>query len=63
MTGGPFRWVRNPIFSAMIVCTLGLVVLVPCTLALAALIVGVELQVRLVEEPYLVRTHGEVYRT
>lgn len=65
VTTGPFRWVRNPIFTAMIVCTLGLVLLVPSVLALAALavlIVGIELQVRLIEEPYLVRVHGEAYR-
>lgn len=66
VTAGPFRWVRNPIFTAMIVCTLGLVLLVPSVLAVAALvalILGVELQVRLIEEPYLVRTHGETYRS
>lgn len=65
VTQGPFRWVRNPIFTAMIVCTLGLVLLVPSVLALlavVALIVGVELQVRLIEEPYLVRVHGEAYQ-
>lgn len=66
VTEGPFRWVRNPIFTAMLLCTLGLVLLVPSTLAVAALLVlalAVELQVRLVEEPYLVRTHGETYRS
>lgn len=65
VTQGPFGWVRNPIFTAMIVCTLGLVLLVPSVLAvvaLAALILGVEMQVRLIEEPYLVRVHGEAYR-
>lgn len=65
VTGGLFRWVRNPIFTAMIVCTLGLVLLVPSVLAViaqVALIIGVELQVRLIEEPYLVRIHGEAYR-
>jgi protein-S-isoprenylcysteine O-methyltransferase Ste14 len=28
---------------------------------LLALVVGIELQVRLVEEPYLLRTHGTAY--
>jgi protein-S-isoprenylcysteine O-methyltransferase Ste14 len=62
---GPFRWVRNPIFSAMTVATLGLALLAPnilSWLALAALVVGLEIHVRLVEEPYLTRTHGEHYR-
>lgn len=65
VTDGPFRWVRNPIFSAMGICTLGLVLLVPSLLSIAAfvsLIVGVELQVRLLEEPYLLHVHGQTYR-
>ena len=63
-TDGPFRWVRNPIFSWMITTAAGLALLVPnaASLAgLAALVLGIELQVRLVEEPYLLRTHGEAY--
>ena len=62
---GPFRWVRNPIFSAMTVATLGLALLAPNILswvALAALVAGLEIHVRLVEEPYLTRMHGEHYR-
>ena len=65
VTVGPFRWVRNPIFSAMAVCTLGLVLLVPSLLSITAflfLIAGVELQVRWIEEPYLLRVHGKTYR-
>jgi protein-S-isoprenylcysteine O-methyltransferase Ste14 len=63
-TDGPFRLVRNPIFSWMILAAAGLALLVPNAAglgALAALVVGIELQVRLVEEPYLARTHGEPY--
>jgi protein-S-isoprenylcysteine O-methyltransferase Ste14 len=63
-TGGPFRLVRNPIFSWMILTAAGLALLVPnaaSLTALVALVVGIELQVRLVEEPYLLRTHGEAY--
>jgi protein-S-isoprenylcysteine O-methyltransferase Ste14 len=62
---GPFRWVRNPIFSAMTVGLAGLALLTPNPVALAALgamVVALQLQVRLVEEPYLLRTHGESYR-
>jgi protein-S-isoprenylcysteine O-methyltransferase Ste14 len=62
---GPFRWVRNPIFTAMTLATLGLLLLlVPSLvslLAVLALVVAVELQVRLVEEPYLAATHGTAY--
>jgi protein-S-isoprenylcysteine O-methyltransferase Ste14 len=62
---GPFRWVRNPIFTTMTLATLGLLLLVPnaaSILSLAALVVALEIQVRLVEEPYLTRTHGDPYR-
>jgi protein-S-isoprenylcysteine O-methyltransferase Ste14 len=61
---GLFAWVRNPIFSFMGLSVLGLVLLVPNLLAaLACLltIVGIELQVRAVEEPFLEKTHGEAY--
>ena len=62
---GPFRWVRNPIYTAMTVAMLGLALLAPNVvswLALATLVAGLEIHVRLVEEPYLARTHGEHYR-
>jgi protein-S-isoprenylcysteine O-methyltransferase Ste14 len=64
VTGGPFRLVRNPIYSAMFPTLLGLVLMVPSALAIAgllALAIGLELQVRLVEEPHLLRTHGDEY--
>lgn len=64
VTGGPFALVRNPIFSAMFLAFLGLVFLAPNVLALVgfvALVAAVELQVRFVEEPYLLRTHGDGY--
>jgi len=64
VTDGPFKLARNPIYSAMIPTVLGLVLMVPNVLALAAiicLVLALELQVRLVEEPYLIRTHGAAY--
>jgi len=64
VTDGPFSLVRNPIYSAMLPTVFGLVLMVPTGLAIAAflaLLLALELQVRLVEEPYLLRTHGEEY--
>lgn len=62
---GPFAVVRNPIFSCMLLTAAGLVVLMPNWLSVAsfaALLAAVELQVRFVEEPYLLRAHGQTYR-
>ncbi|UJR81991.1 methyltransferase family protein [Sandaracinus amylolyticus] len=62
---GPFRLVRNPIFTAMILASLGLGLACPSVLGLLApiaLLVALEIQVRVVEEPYLARVHGEAYR-
>jgi len=64
VTSGPFAHVRNPIYSAMLPMVFGLVLMVPNVVVIAgflALFVGLELQVRLVEEPYLLRVHGDTY--
>jgi protein-S-isoprenylcysteine O-methyltransferase Ste14 len=61
---GPFRWVRNPIYTAMTIATIGIMLLVPSLLTLLVLpvlVVALEVHVRLVEEPYLAGTHGERY--
>jgi Phospholipid methyltransferase len=61
VTGGIFHVVRNPIYSALIIMLIGLTRLVPNAIALAGLalmITGSQLQVRLIEEPYLHRIHG-----
>ena len=66
VTAGWFSLCRNPIYTSMIVGWLGLALLVPTWLGFAAAAVitaGLELQVRFVEEPHLVRTHGDEYRT
>ncbi|BBY92652.1 hypothetical protein MGALJ_23210 [Mycobacterium gallinarum] len=62
---GVFGWVRNPIFTAMMTFGLGLALITPNPVAVigfALLIVTIELQVRVVEEPYLLTAHGEAYR-
>jgi protein-S-isoprenylcysteine O-methyltransferase Ste14 len=64
VTDGPFAVVRNPIFAAMLPTSLGLVLLVPSVVALvglAALLIALQLQTRVVEEPYLLATHGDDY--
>jgi protein-S-isoprenylcysteine O-methyltransferase Ste14 len=64
VTTGVFGAVRNPVFSAMIVAQAGVVLMVPTwvsVLALIALVVAVQLQVRWVEEPYLRAAHGPAY--
>lgn len=64
VTTGVFRLVRNPIFSAMVLATAGLVLLVPNALsvvAVALLVAALEIQVRFVEEPYLRSVHGAAY--
>lgn len=64
VTSGAFALVRNPIFTAMITALAGLTLLVPTLVtaaALVCLVLAIELQVRVVEEPYLRRTHGQHY--
>jgi protein-S-isoprenylcysteine O-methyltransferase Ste14 len=61
---GPFAVVRNPIYAGMIAAVLGLGLLVPNVLSVASvalLLTALEVQTRLVEEPYLLRVHGESY--
>lgn len=62
---GVFALVRNPIFTAMLVFGLGIALVTPNLVALvgfAILVVTIELQVRVVEEPYLRSVHGDEYR-
>jgi protein-S-isoprenylcysteine O-methyltransferase Ste14 len=64
VTGGPFTAVRNPIFTGMILTSAGLALMVPSVLSfagVAVLIASLEVQTRLVEEPYLTRVHGDEY--
>jgi protein-S-isoprenylcysteine O-methyltransferase Ste14 len=64
VTEGPFAIVRNPIFSGMIPTSIGIALMVPNVVAVAAVIAlaaALEIQTRLVEEPYLLATHGDRY--
>jgi protein-S-isoprenylcysteine O-methyltransferase Ste14 len=62
---GAFRRVRNPIFAAMLVFTLGQTLLAPNPVAIAVFAIflaAIEVSVRTVEEPYLLGIHGADYR-
>jgi protein-S-isoprenylcysteine O-methyltransferase Ste14 len=64
VTHGPFALVRNPIYAAMIPSFWGVALLAANVVTLAGallLVAALELQTRLVEEPYLAAVHGEVY--
>ena len=64
VSGGVFALCRNPIYTFMVIAWVGFALLVPTWVALAAgvlLITGIQIQVRLVEEPHMIRTHGEAY--
>jgi protein-S-isoprenylcysteine O-methyltransferase Ste14 len=64
VTGGVFAVVRNPIFTAVLSAGLGLALMVPNGPAVAGwllLLVAVEVQVRVVEEPHLRGVHGTSY--
>ncbi|MET0758401.1 MAG: isoprenylcysteine carboxylmethyltransferase family protein [Mycobacterium sp.] len=60
-----FGWVRNPIFTAMLTFGFGIALVTPNFVALAGfalLVTSIQLQVRVVEEPYLLTVHGATYR-
>ncbi len=64
VTDGLFDLCRNPIYTFMVIAWVGFALLVPSWVALAAgvlLISGIQIQVRLVEEPHMTATHGETY--
>jgi protein-S-isoprenylcysteine O-methyltransferase Ste14 len=64
VTDGPFALVRNPIYAAMIPSFTGIALLAPNIVTIAGavlLIVALELQTRVIEEPYLLRVHGKQY--
>jgi protein-S-isoprenylcysteine O-methyltransferase Ste14 len=65
VTAGPFHWIRNPIYSGMLLMAAGIALILPSAATIAGLavfVVAIELETRAVEEPYLLRTHGESFR-
>jgi len=65
VTRGPFAFVRNPIYLAAAVMSIALFLVLPNVLMACSMVaqtVGVELQVRGVEEPYLLGNHHQEYR-
>lgn len=62
---GVFGVVRNPIYVGMFTFWLGTTLITPTIIAIVGYVVvvaSIELQVRLVEEPYLMTVHGDAYR-
>lgn len=66
VTRGVFALVRNPVFTGMGVLLTGQLLVLASVLSAVALLVfvaAVQVQVRAVEEPHLLRTHGSAYRS
>jgi len=64
VTRGIFSFVRNPIYSSGFLMSLGMFLILPVpwmALSVIILILGVEVQVRAVEEPLLRTSHGMKY--
>ncbi|MEU3271134.1 isoprenylcysteine carboxylmethyltransferase family protein [Saccharomonospora sp. NPDC006951] len=64
VTTGLFALVRNPVFTGMIIAFAGMALLTPNPVSVfgaGSLIAAIEIQVRAVEEPYLLRTHRDAY--
>jgi protein-S-isoprenylcysteine O-methyltransferase Ste14 len=61
---GLFALVRNPVYAAMVLLALAVTLLIPDPWTLLALVtaaLGLEIQVRVVEEPHLREIHGDAY--
>ena len=61
---GPFRWIRNPIYTGMMGASAGLFLLLPCDPSLILVILtvyGLQIQARL-EEDFLGEEHGDAYQ-
>ena len=64
VTHGLFAAIRNPIFTALLIIQCGAVLMAPTWVAIVGvgvLLFALHVQVRLVEEPYLLATHQNSY--
>jgi protein-S-isoprenylcysteine O-methyltransferase Ste14 len=64
VTEGLFTVVRNPIYGGMLLVGAGIIGMAPNVVSAVAFgcsLLGIEIQVRRVEEPHLTRAHGERY--
>lgn len=64
VTGGVFRLVRNPIFTALLMIQAGTAAMALTWLSLTGallMLAACQIQVRAVEEPYLLRSHPGAY--
>lgn len=66
ITHGLYAYIRNPIYTGLLVFSIGLLVLIPGILMLFSifmLYISIELHVRYIEEPYLYQMHKETFET
>ena len=64
ITDGLFALVRNPIYVAVVPTLLGLALLVPSVVSLPSVLLffaAMEIETRIIEEPHLLRVHGDAY--
>lgn len=64
ITQGIYTYIRNPIYTGLLVFCTGLLILIPDIFMLVSVVmiyISIELHVRYVEEPYLYKMHKEVF--
>lgn len=65
ITHGLYSYVRNPIYCGVMLFGIGLLFLIPHVYMMFALLIGylsIELQVRYIEEVYMLNSHGEEFK-